>query len=124
MLMNPTEQKPARPCAQMNLSMKTLAVTVAHADGTLEYDAHNLYGMYEVKSTAAALRAIRGKRHFILTRCARAPPTASCSMPCCNPAASDMHYKIGLTCAPRKGFSHCLRVHVGLSKIRFSLYPP
>lgn len=54
----------------MNLSIKTLAVTVAHADGTLEYDAHNLYGMYEVKSTAQALRSIRGRRHFILTRCA------------------------------------------------------
>ena len=70
------------PGAQMNLSIKTLAVTVAHADGTLEYDAHNLYGMYEVKSTALALRSIRGKRQFILTRCVlsvNVPPPPSCA---------------------------------------------
>ena len=30
---------------------------------------HNLYGAYEVKATAEALRAIRNKRQFIFTRC-------------------------------------------------------
>ena len=59
--------------AQMNLSIKTLAVTASHFDGALEYDMHNLYGMYECKSTATALRAIRQKRHFILTRCPADP---------------------------------------------------
>ena len=53
---------------QANISDKTLAVTARHYDGTLEYDVHNLYGAYEVKATAEALRAIRKKRHFIFTR--------------------------------------------------------
>ena len=55
---------------QANISDKTLAVTARHYDGTLEYNVHNLYGAYEVKATAEALRAIRNKRHFIFTRCA------------------------------------------------------
>lgn len=54
--------------SQANISDKTLAVTARHYDGTLEYDVHNLYGAYEVKATAEALRAIRNKRHFIFTR--------------------------------------------------------
>lgn len=66
-----TQCRPKR--VQMNLSIKTLAVTASHHDGALEYDMHNLYGMYECKSTAAALRTIRQKRHFILTRCALLP---------------------------------------------------
>ena len=60
----------------MNISIKTLAVTASHHDGALEYDMHNLYGMYECKSTASALRAIRQKRHFILTRRAALNPKA------------------------------------------------
>ncbi len=54
---------------QMNISIKTLAVTAAHFDGTLEYEVHNLYALYQAKATAEALRAIRQKRHFIFTRC-------------------------------------------------------
>ena len=57
--------------AQANISDKTIAVTAHHYDGTLEYNVHNLYGAYEVKATAEALRAIRNKRQFIFTRCAR-----------------------------------------------------
>ncbi len=54
---------------QLNLSSKTLALTSRHADGTLEYDAHNLYGYFEAVATARALRAIRGRRHFSFSRC-------------------------------------------------------
>ena len=57
--------------AQANISDKTIAVTAHHYDGTLEYNVHNLYGAYEVKATAEALRAIRNKRQFIFTRCGR-----------------------------------------------------
>ena len=56
---------------QLNISSKTLAVTARHADGTLEYDAHNLYGYMESVATARALRSIRGKRHFSFSRCAQ-----------------------------------------------------
>lgn len=52
----------------MNLSAKTLAVTSQHYDGTLEYDVHNLYGLYESKATAEALQNIRQRRHFQFTR--------------------------------------------------------
>ena len=55
--------------AQANISDKTIAVTAHHYDGILEYNVHNLYGAYEVKATAEALRAIRNKRQFIFTRC-------------------------------------------------------
>ena len=52
-----------------NISYKTVAVTAQHYDGTLEYNAHNLYGMYETLATASALQKLRNKRQFILTRC-------------------------------------------------------
>ena len=51
-----------------NISYKTVAVTAMHYDGTLEYNAHNLYGMYETLATANALQKLRNKRQFILTR--------------------------------------------------------
>ena len=52
-----------------NISYKTVAVTAYHYDGTLVYDAHNLYGMLETLATASALQKLRNKRQFILTRC-------------------------------------------------------
>ena len=52
-----------------NISYKTVAVTAYHYDGTLVYNAHNLYGMLETLSTTAALQKLRNKRQFILTRC-------------------------------------------------------
>ena len=55
-----------------NISYKTVAITAMHYDGTLEYNAHNLYGMYETLATADALQKLRNKRQFILTRCASA----------------------------------------------------
>lgn len=51
-----------------NLSYKTVAVTAQHYDGTLEYNAHNLYGTFETLATANALQKLRNKRQFILTR--------------------------------------------------------
>lgn len=51
-----------------NISYKTVAVTAMHYDGTLEYNAHNLYGMYETLATSNALQKLRNKRQFILTR--------------------------------------------------------
>lgn len=53
---------------QLTLSTKTLAVTVAHHDGELEYNLHNLYGLYEVIATYRQLITMRQKRPFILTR--------------------------------------------------------
>ena len=57
------------PVVQANISDKTLAVTAHHYDGTLEYNVHNLYAMYEAKATNEALRAIRNRRPFIFSRC-------------------------------------------------------
>lgn len=39
-----------------------------HADGTTEYDAHNLYGTTMAMRFHAAFTAITGKRPFILSR--------------------------------------------------------
>ncbi len=52
-----------------NISYKTVAVTAYHYDGTLVYNAHNLYGMLETLATTSALQKLRNKRQFILTRC-------------------------------------------------------
>lgn len=52
-----------------NISYKTVAVTAYHYDGTLVYNAHNLYGMLETLATTSALQSLRNKRQFILTRC-------------------------------------------------------
>ena len=51
------------------LGHRTIGTTAVHADGSLEYDAHNLYGLSEAVATHAALQKITGKRPFILTRC-------------------------------------------------------
>jgi alpha-D-xyloside xylohydrolase len=56
-----------------NISYKTVAVTAYHYDGTLEYNAHNLYSIYETMATTSALQKLRNKRQFILTRLAQLP---------------------------------------------------
>jgi hypothetical protein len=54
---------------RMALSSHTIPVSASHYDGTLEYDAHSIYGLSEAIATHAALLELRpGKRPFILTR--------------------------------------------------------
>ncbi|KAL0022358.1 hypothetical protein WJX77_003500 [Trebouxia sp. C0004] len=50
------------------LGHNTIGTTATHADGSLEYNAHNLYGLSEAVATHSALQKITGKRPFILTR--------------------------------------------------------
>ena len=54
--------------SQLPLGTQTLAVTASHYDGTLEYNAHNLYGLYFAKASYEGLQKLRNKRPFILTR--------------------------------------------------------
>ena len=53
---------------QLTISTKTLPVTAHHKDGELEYNLHNLYGLYEVIASYKQLVTMRQKRPFILTR--------------------------------------------------------
>ena len=53
---------------QLTISTKTLPVTARHHDGSLEYNVHNLYGLYETIATYNELVNTRQKRPFILTR--------------------------------------------------------
>jgi len=50
------------------LSTKTISMSATHYGNISEYDAHNLYGISEQIATASALRDIRGRRPFLLTR--------------------------------------------------------
>ena len=45
-----------------------MSVLAYHHNGDLQYNTHNLYGLSEIKTTAEAVQAIRGKRPFILSR--------------------------------------------------------
>ncbi|KAK9824327.1 hypothetical protein WJX72_009486 [[Myrmecia] bisecta] len=50
------------------LNQRTLPVTAVHANGEIEYNTHNLYGLSEARATYQALEAVRGSRPFVLTR--------------------------------------------------------
>lgn len=50
------------------LANKTAGMTVRHYDGTIEYNAHSLYGIAESAATKLALTAVRKKRPFLLSR--------------------------------------------------------
>jgi len=55
---------------ELRLGVNTIGMTARHADGALEYDAHNLYGLAESAATASAVASVTSKRPFILSRCA------------------------------------------------------
>ena len=59
-------------------------MTALHSNGTLEYDAHNLYGLAETRVTAEIMARAHGSRPFILTR--RAPRLLLCLTLCCRGA--------------------------------------
>lgn len=54
--------------AYEHIGDKTVGMMATHFDGTLEYNAHNLYGLSESIATNQALKATRNKRPFILAR--------------------------------------------------------
>lgn len=54
--------------SQSPIGFKTIATSVVHYNGVLEYDAHSLYGFSETIATHIALQGLEGKRPFILTR--------------------------------------------------------
>eukprot|EP00252_Welwitschia_mirabilis_P005561 TRINITY_DN1602_c0_g2_i1.p1 TRINITY_DN1602_c0_g2~~TRINITY_DN1602_c0_g2_i1.p1 ORF type:complete len:511 (-),score=63.16 TRINITY_DN1602_c0_g2_i1:199-1731(-) len=47
---------------------KTVPASAVHYDGTIEYNAHNLYGISEAIMTQTALKKVRKQRPFVLTR--------------------------------------------------------
>ena len=55
---------------QYALGFQTMSPAASHFDGSLEYDVHNLYGLYFTKVAYQGLQTLRQKRPFILTRCA------------------------------------------------------
>ena len=65
--------------AQLPLGTKTVAMTARHFNGTLEYDAHNLYGLAQTRVTAEIMARAHGGRPFILTRRAPRPWPRCCA---------------------------------------------
>lgn len=54
---------------QGTLDQKTVAPNATHADGTTEYDVHNLFGYTEERATYNMLSEVRqGERPFIIAR--------------------------------------------------------
>ena len=47
---------------------KTITPSAVHYNGVVEYNAHNLHGLYEAMVTHKALTSVTKKRPFILTR--------------------------------------------------------
>ncbi|PCH40075.1 glycoside hydrolase family 31 protein [Wolfiporia cocos MD-104 SS10] len=50
------------------LSIKTIATNATHANGLVELDVHNMWGLMEEKATHIAVREILGKRPFLISR--------------------------------------------------------
>ena len=50
------------------LSAWGAGVTASHANGRLEYNVHNLYGLSEAVATNAAMQKITGNKPFLLSR--------------------------------------------------------
>jgi alpha-D-xyloside xylohydrolase len=51
-----------------DIGYKTIAMTVQHYNGALEYNTHNLYGFTESIATNTAITKVRNKRAFVLAR--------------------------------------------------------
>jgi hypothetical protein len=60
-----------------------LLLHAVHADGTLEYDAHNLFGTAMALRSAKAATEVIGKRPFFLLRCVSAAICERCIAACC-----------------------------------------
>lgn len=54
--------------SQGSLGAKSIPASVIHQDGTLEYNAHSLYGLMESIATHSAIISATGKRPFVLSR--------------------------------------------------------
>ena len=58
----------ANSLARLPLGFRVMSVLNTHHDGTVEYNAHQLYSLAQNQATAAAVRDIKGKRPFVLSR--------------------------------------------------------
>ena len=50
------------------LGTKSLPASATHYGGVLEYNVHNMHGLYEARATYNALANIRKQRPFVLSR--------------------------------------------------------
>ncbi|CAG2107192.1 unnamed protein product, partial [Medioppia subpectinata] len=64
---NPLESPPYVPKQLSKLQHHTLCMTAKHYAG-VEYNVHNLYAIYEAMATDKALKEVRQKRSFVISR--------------------------------------------------------
>ena len=89
-------------------ALQAVGVLAQHLSGTVEYDAHNLYGLTMAQATAAALEKIKRQRAFVLARQAQRSSGQACAAP---PSSRHQCSRPRPAAARAAGHAHATTMH-------------